>query len=189
MKILVTGFKPYGRYRRNPSERLARESGRLRLGGARVVARVLPTEYKGCEAELRRAIRTIRPDAIVMFGLAPERRKITIEALALNVDHSERPDNAGVRPWRRTIDRKGPALLETTLPVDKMYAALRRARVPVTVSYHAGTYVCNHAFYTAARLAPRVKVGFIHVPKNESPARLRRAMEVIVGEVCREISR
>ncbi|HEY3226340.1 MAG TPA: pyroglutamyl-peptidase I [Planctomycetota bacterium] len=179
MRVLVTGFTPFGRHRSNPTERLAREADGRRIGGALLAGRVLPTEFRGCDRALDSALRETRPHAVLMFGLGPNRKRLALECVALNVDHAEKPDNAGRRPWRRAIDPRGPALLEATLPIDRLHAALRRARIPASVSYHAGTYVCNHAFYRALRRAGRARVVFVHVPDRATPRRLRRALDVL----------
>jgi pyroglutamyl-peptidase len=180
MRILVTGFNPFGKHRKNPTQRLAKEAGGASVPGAVVAGRVLPTEFRRCDRSIDKALRETRPDAVLMFGLAPNRKRIALECVALNVDHSESPDNAGRRPWRRAIDPRGPALLEATLPIDRLHAALRRARIPISVSYHAGTYVCNHAYYRTLRRAGRARVVFVHVPDRATPSRLRRALDVLV---------
>lgn len=179
VRILVTGFEPYLKQRRNPTQRLALEADGKVMGIAALSGRVLPTEFRGCEAALRHALDEVRPEAVIMFGLAPLRTKVGVEALALNVDHGEEPDNAGVKRWRRAIVAGGPRVIDARADVDALYGALRRARLPVAVSYHAGTYVCNHAFYTALR-ATRATVAFLHVPKWP-PGKLRRALKAVVG--------
>jgi pyroglutamyl-peptidase len=184
MRVLVTGFNPFGKHRSNPTQRLAREADRRAVAGAELAGRVLPTEFRGCDRMIEKALRETRPDAVLMFGLAAKRKKIALECVALNVDHSESPDNAGQKPWRRTIDPRGPAILEATLPIDDLYAALRRARIPVSVSYHAGTYVCNHAFYRTLSRAGRARVAFIHVPEHAPPRKLRRALDALVRAVA-----
>ena len=184
MRVLVTGFNPFGKHKSNPTQRLAREADRRSVGGAVLAGRVLPTEFRRCDRMIAEALRETRPDAVLMFGLAAGRKKLAIECVALNVDHTETPDNAGVKPWRQAIDPRGPALIEATLPVDRLHKALRRAGIPVSVSYHAGTYVCNHAFYRTLRTAGRAGVAFIHVPERAAPARLRRALDALVRAVA-----
>jgi pyroglutamyl-peptidase len=184
MRVLVTGFNPFGKHRSNPTQRLAKEADRRSVGRAVLHGRVLPTEYRKCDRMIEKALKETRPDAVLMFGLAAARKKIALECVALNVDHSETPDNAGKKPWRRAIDPRGPVLLEATLPIDRLHAALRRARIPVSVSYHAGTYVCNHAFYRALRGAGAARVAFIHVPRRLAPTRLRRALDALVNAVA-----
>ena len=44
---------------------------------------------------------------------------------------------------------------------------LKKEGIPASVSYHAGTYVCNHVFYVllrALRHQPRIPAGFVHLP-------------------------
>ncbi len=189
MRVLVTGFNPFGKHRKNPTQRLAREADRRSIGGALLAGRVLPTEFRRCDRMIAKALRETRPNAVLMFGLAPHRKKLALECVALNVDHSEQPDNAGRRPWRRAIDPRGPTLLEATLSIDRLHDALRRARIPVSVSYHAGTYVCNHAYYRTLRGAGRARVAFIHVPRHAPPRRLRRALDVLVRAIAAGNSR
>ena len=184
MRVLVTGFNAFGKHKKNPTQLLAREADRRAVGRAVIAGRVLPTEFRRCDRMIEKALKEIRPAAVLMFGLAAGRRKISLECVALNVDHSETPDNAGRKPWRRAIDPRGPAILEATLSIDRMHRALRRARIPVSVSYHAGTYVCNHAYYRALRRAGRARVAFIHVPERAKPLQLRRVLEALVREVA-----
>ncbi|HEU4339267.1 MAG TPA: pyroglutamyl-peptidase I [Planctomycetota bacterium] len=185
MRVLVTGFNPFGKHKINPTQRLAREADRRSVGAAVLAGRVLPTEFRKCDRMIDQALRETRPDAVLMFGLAAGRKKFALECVALNVDHTETPDNAGRRPWRRPIDPRGPALLEATLPIDRLHGALRREKIPVSVSYHAGTYVCNHAFYSALRRAGRARVAFIHVPERAAPGRLRRVLDALVKAVAK----
>jgi len=165
---LITGFESWGKGRRNPSGEAARA-----LGG-----HVLPVSYCRAGREISRLIRTTRPDAIVMLGLAEGRKKIGLEAVALNVDHCE-----GRPPWRRWRRRilKGPLARGTRLPIDRIHRRLRAARFPVAVSHSAGTFVCNHVF-TVALARSRVPCGFIHVPPARVfPARrLVRAVRLIL---------
>lgn len=165
MKILVTGFQPFGGRRSNPSEWIAR-----RLRG--VVPAVLPVTWRGAERRLLALLRRHRPDAVVALGLASSSARLRLEMVALNVDHAEAPDNARERRARRKIAPRGPWVRETRLPVDAILAAWRRARVPGGVSYHAGTYVCNHVFYVLLG-ATRVPAGFIHVPPRAKARSLR----------------
>jgi len=62
---------------------------------------------------------------------------------------------------------RGPAAQFTTLPIKAMVAALRAAGHPASVSYSAGTFVCNHVFYGLQRAVRRrrwVRSGFMHLP-------------------------
>ncbi len=164
MGVLITGFKPWGKQRRNPSGEVARA-----LGG-----HVLPVDYAEAKRELLRLIRGERPRAIVMLGLAPGRKSIALEAIALNVDHYEGRGRS--RRWRRPIG-KGPFVIQTRLPIDRLHRRLKESRIPVRISYHAGTFLCNHVFYVALA-ATRVPCGFVHVPPFKALPRARQVRAV-----------
>lgn len=188
MKILVTGFGPFGKFKVNPTGIAARELDGATVGRVRVEGRSLDTQYRRCERQLREAFREVKPRAAVLFGIAV-RPRLAVEWVALNVDHARLPDGAGERRTRRRIDPRGPWVLESTLPVDRILAGLKRARIPADVSFHAGTYVCNHAFYAARRTAPRLPLGFVHIPAGWRPARIRRAARVIVDSIAKSLKR
>jgi pyroglutamyl-peptidase len=172
VKILLTGFSAWGSHRVNPSGVVA-----LALGGHE-----LPVDYRGAVRELRRLIRRERPDAVLMLGLAVGRKRVSLEAVALNVDHSEAKDR--LHRWLRPIRSRGPIALEARLPLDRIYRRLKEARVPVTVSHHAGTFVCNHVFYEALALG-RGLCGFVHVPPFKALSRPRqvRAIRMILDQL------
>jgi pyroglutamyl-peptidase len=167
VKVLLTGFKPWGKERRNPSGEVA-----AALGGC-----FLPVHYADAERELRRRIRIERPRAIVLLGLASGRRAIALESLALNIDHCE---ERGYRCWRKPI-QKGPLTLESRLPLERLHRRLKHARIPVRLSYHAGTFICNHVFYVALA-ATKVPCGFVHLPpfKAMPLSRQIRAVRLIL---------
>lgn len=155
MKILVTGFVPWGKHRVNPSGELAGAVG----------GHLLPVDFDDAARELRRLIRRTRPEAIVMLGLAAGRTRLNLEVVALNVE-------LDLRRWRR-IRKGGPLALTTRLPVDRLLGRLRKARVPATLSFHAGTFVCNRVFYEALATT-RVPCGFVHVPPFKAMSRPRQ---------------
>lgn len=159
--------------RRNPSGEVARA-----LGGA-----VLPVRYDRAERAFRKMLRERRPEALVLLGLAPGRLRISLEAVALNVDHHEGPR---WRRWRRPIRPGGPLVLEARAPLDRLIRRLRTARVPVTLSYHAGTFTCNHIYYLALA-ETKGPCLFVHLPPDRRvPLRTQlRAARVVAWELER----
>jgi pyroglutamyl-peptidase len=88
--------------------------------------------------------------------------------MALNIDDSEAPDNVGDAPSVRIIQPRGPVAYRSTLPLRKFMDALKSRGLPVEISSNAGTFVCNHVFYSARyeieQVNPGGQCGFIHVP-------------------------
>ena len=171
--LLLTGFEPFSKFRVNSSWESIRELDGETILGWRLAARRLPVSFRRAGPLLRREIRRLNPGAVISFGLAPERR-IRLECLAVNIDH----DGRTVK--NRPIDPRGPLAVESRLPLEAMLRRLRRLDMPARLSFHAGTYLCNHVFYLLPRDIPS---GFVHVPpigRGWTLARLRRAVGEIV---------
>ena len=165
--VLVTGFEAFGGETVNPSGEIARALDGRVIAGRRVVGAVLPCVFGASLAELRRQLRTVRPDLVIAVGQAGGRGEITLERVAINVDDARLPDNAGAQPIDVPVVRGGPAAYWSTLPLKAIVAALRERGLPAAVSQTAGTFVCNHVFYGLMRALRRrrgVRGGFVHVP-------------------------
>lgn len=111
---------------------------------------------------------------MVCVGQAGSRAEVTPERVAINILDAPIPDNAGAQPVDEAVVAGGPAAYFTSLPVKAAVAAIRAAGVPSSVSYTAGTFGCNHAFYGLMHLLatdfPGVRGGFVHVPFSPEQA-------------------
>lgn len=166
--LLLTGFDPFDGAKSNPSWDAASALDGCVIGGHRIAARRLPTEFEASLRALRAAIRETGPSLVVCTGLAGGRKELSLERIAINVDDARIADNIGVQPVDARIAARGPAAYFTTLPIKAMLAALEKQGIPAHVSQTAGTFVCNHVFYGlmhALRRTPGVRGGFIHVPR------------------------
>ncbi|NJE43043.1 pyroglutamyl-peptidase I [Thermococcus sp. GR6] len=167
MKVLITGFEPFGGEEINPSWEAVR---RLpdKIAGAELVKRQLPVTFRGAREILPRLIVETKPDVVILTGQAGGRPNITVERVAINVMDSTMPDNEGYTPEDEPIFEGAPDAYFATLPIKAIVKALREAKIPAAVSNTAGTYVCNTAMYTAlhtiAVAGMETKAGFIHVP-------------------------
>ncbi len=173
MRVLVTGFEPFGEEKMNPSwEAVKRLPGEI--DGSALVKRLLPVSFRGVREILPRLIVETRPDVIVLTGQAGGRPNVTVERVAINVMDSAKPDNDGFKPEDEPVFEGAPAAYFSTLPVKAIVRAMRKAKIPAGVSNTAGTYVCNTAMFTAlhtvAVAGMEAKVGFIHVPFSHEQA-------------------
>ncbi len=169
--VLLTGFEPFGGDATNPSQDIVRALAGRKIAGHRVVGLVLPCVFGRSARELRAALKRERPALAICLGVAAGRAAITPERVAVNFDDARIPDNAGAQPTGRPVVRGGPAAYFSTLPVKAIVAALARRGLPAAVSPTAGTFVCNHVFYSLMRaLGPggRRRGGFIHVPAADA---------------------
>ena len=67
MKILVTGFTPFGGEQINPSWEAARRLPN-RIGGAELIKHEIPTEFDASGAALHKLLTELRPDAVLCVG-------------------------------------------------------------------------------------------------------------------------
>ena len=167
MKILITGFDPFGGETVNP----AYEAVKLlpnTIAGAEIIKLEVPTRFHRAGAVLEDAMQRHKPDAVICVGQAGGRAAITPEKVAINLMDGRIPDNAGYQPVDVPIQEDGETAYFTSLPVKAMVQRMRDAGIPAAVSYTAGTYVCNYLLYTLLYLIdkkyPHVRGGFIHVP-------------------------
>ena len=167
MRIVVTGFDPFGGETVNP----AYEAVKLlpdRVGDKELIKIKIPTAYRGGVKALEEAIERYRPDAVLSIGQAGGAACIRVERIAVNLAEARIPDNEGYQPVDKFLREDGENAYFSTLPVKKMQQAIVQAGYPSVLSYSAGTYVCNAVMYNALYLAqkryPSMKAGFIHVP-------------------------
>ena len=167
MKILVTGFDPFGGEKVNPALE-AVKSLPSEIHGAEVHWVVIPTVFYQSAEVLEAAIVRNQPDAVLCIGQAGGRASLTPERVAINQDDARIPDNQGNQPIDTPIRLNGQAAYFSTLPIKAMVQAIKEEGLPATVSNTAGTFVCNHLMYQALYLAdkkfPNMRAGFMHIP-------------------------
>ena len=167
MKILVTGFDPFGGEKVNPALE-AVKSLPSEIHGAEIHWVEIPTVFYKAAEVLEIAIIRYQPDAVLCIGQAGGRASLTPERVAINQDDARIPDNQGNQPIDTPIRLDGQAAYFSTLPIKAMVQAIKEEGLPATVSNTAGTFVCNHLMYQALYLAdkkfPNVRAGFMHIP-------------------------
>ncbi|KJY64055.1 Pyrrolidone-carboxylate peptidase [Lactobacillus helsingborgensis] len=167
MKILVTGFDPFGEDEINPAieavKRLDDE-----IAGAQIVKLEIPTVFGECADVVHEAILKEKPDYVLNIGQAGGRFALTPERVAINFDDGRIADNKGYQPIATPIHEDGQNAYFTQLPVKAMARAIRNAGLPSSVSTTAGTFVCNHIMYQVQYMIDKeftdLKAGFMHIP-------------------------
>lgn len=175
-----------------------------KVAGMRSDLRVveLPTVFDDAFIPLMTEIERTAPEAIIMLGQAAGRTAVTPEKVAINWKESTKADNNGYIARGERISISGADAYFSTLPLVEIIDSLQRDGLPLSLSFTAGTFVCNYLFYrTMEYLVSTGKdfpVGFVHIPcipqqtvgKNGlasmdaalSAAILSRMIDVIVGD-------
>ena len=166
MKIIVSGFDPFGGETINPSIECVKALPEIE--GVELIRLELPTVFKESAKRLNEVINDVKPDAVLSVGQAGGRPGITMERIAINVDDARIPDNISQQPIDEAIQLDGEAAYFTTLPIKRIVKAIREAGISAEVSNSAGTFVCNHIMYQALFAAKKAdkpfKAGFMHIP-------------------------
>ena len=166
MKIIVTGFDPFGGEKINPSIECVKALPEIE--GVELIRLELPTVFKESAKRLNEVINDVKPDAVLSVGQAGGRPGITMERIAINVDDARIPDNISQQPIDEAIQLDGEAAYFTTLPIKRIVKAIREAGISAEVSNSAGTFVCNHIMYQSLFAATKAdkpfKAGFMHIP-------------------------
>jgi len=167
MKILLTAFEPFGGEKINPAQE-AVKLVKSNILGADIVKIDVPVTFKDAGEVVYQAMKKENPDVVFCIGQAGGRVGITPEKVAINFEDGRIPDNAGYQPFDEVCFEDGETAYFTSLPVKKMVAKIKEAGIPASVSYTAGTYVCNclmyNVLYRIDKEFKNVKGGFMHVP-------------------------
>jgi len=167
MKILVTGFDPFGGDAINP----AYEAVKLipaKVAGATIIKEEIPTVFGKCGEVLEKLIEKHQPDAVMCVGQAGGYSAIAVEKIAVNLAEARIPDNENQQPSDEAIVEGAPLAYFATLPVKAMVKAIKDNGIPAKVTYSAGTFVCNDIMYRLLHMTsqkfPKIRGGFVHVP-------------------------
>ena len=170
MKILLTGFKPFAGLKMNSSQLIVEEIVLRTQGlpGIEVTGEVLPTEFESAGNRIQELIHSLVPEIILSLGMSSGQNELNLERVALNLDDSTLPDNTGFSPEEKPIVDDGPLAYLSNMPLRYLKMKLEKKGIPVKISNHGGTYVCNHVFYLALHQISKSGIdaicGFIHVP-------------------------
>ena len=186
IRVLLTGFPPFGGHSENVSDKI-----RCRLESLGIAGIELQTLLLTCdEAGSGRVAALIRDggrfDAIVHLGLAESRTTISLERCGQNESKFRMADNSG-RVVEGEVIEGGLARLATTASVHVLDEEFEH-ETDIAWSDSAGAFVCNETIYRTleaidsvaakasdGRVLPAI---FIHLPP-ESEVSLERQVEVV----------
>lgn len=201
MKILITGFDPFGEERINPSSESLKYLSDKILGNEIIKLEISTIAYKSIN-QIENAIEKERPDVVLCIGQAGGRFDISVEKVAINLNDFPINDNEGNKVIDESIYLDGENAYFATIPVKSIVEKIKQNNIPASVSYSAGTFICNHVFYGMLYLSKKkynnIKVGFIHIPflpeqvidKRNMPSmsieNIVKALEIAIEVICEQ---
>jgi len=151
MKLLVTGFGPFGPHETNPSQILAEGSGHP--------SHILPVSYAEVDEFLDRDPMA-GFDAWLMIGVHGKATRQLAELVARN-NVGTTPDITGRIAGPGPIDSRLPAQVHGPLWSGVLEGDFE-------FSTNAGSYLCNYLYFRALVTYPERSLGFLHIPTTEN---------------------
>jgi pyroglutamyl-peptidase len=148
MKVMVTGFEPFGPWQRNPSGEVARHLDGATIVDAEISGLVLPVSFERAAAPLIAAIDQLHPHVVLNLGQG-EPAGVRVERIAVNrCTAPAGGDNDGHEPHGKPVVPGGPDTYTSTLPVAEIVELLSNVKFNVAISDFAGEFLCNYIMYT-----------------------------------------
>jgi pyroglutamyl-peptidase len=170
LRVLVTGFGPFPGAPWNPTEPLVARLTKLRrpaFADVELSSHIFPVTYKAVDQELPDLLAKIRPQALLMFGLASRTAHVRIETRARNAVTMLWPDAAHTRSRKGSIGL-GPDALMFGPHTAKLLRAALASGIDARPSRDAGAYLCNYLSWRAIEAAGTNDdlhlAAFVHIP-------------------------
>ena len=165
MKVLVTGFEPFGNNIENSSWVVANKV--VTQNTFDIALELMPVSFKRVAKVLRTAVAKHNPNLIIMLGQAGSSDTVRLERIAINMMDARSADNDGFIPDEEPINTETPVALFTNTDIKQLYNAIVEQSIPVKISNSCGLYVCNRIYYEALMLCNEInkmKAIFVHLP-------------------------
>lgn len=201
MKILITGFEPFGSNDENSSWVVANKVATQNTFGIDIALELMPVSFRSVAKTLRTAVTRHNPDLLIMLGQAGSSDKVRLERIAINMMDARNADNDGFIPDEEPINTETPVALFTNTDIKQLYNAIAEQSIPVKISNSCGLYVCNRIYYEALMLCNEInkmKAIFVHLPlydgqrdANENQHtlpldKMEKAINVIINKLREE---
>jgi pyroglutamyl-peptidase len=167
VKILITGFEPFGSNNENSSWVVANKVATQNTFGIDIALELMPVSFRSVAKTLRTAVTRHNPDLLIMLGQAGSSDKVRLERIAINMMDARNADNDGFIPDEEPINTETPVALFTNTDIKQLYNAIAEQSIPVKISNSCGLYVCNRIYYEALMLCNEInkmKAIFVHLP-------------------------
>ena len=189
LRILITGFGPFPGAPFNPTMPLVTRLTALRrpaFDNVEFSSHIFHVTYATVDRELPELIASLRPDAMLSFGLADRTPFMRIETRARNAVTTTFPDADRNRARKGSIVDGADAMLFGPHTA-KLLRVARATGVDARASRDAGSYLCNYLSWRSIEAVRRVNgprlAAFVHIPLLERGVSLRRAPRIRLEEL------
>ena len=194
LRILITGFGPFPGAPFNPTMALVPRLTALRrpaFADVELSSHIFHVTYGTVDRELPDLITRLRPDALLMFGLAGRTDHVRIESRARNAVTTTFPD-ADRKIARSGSIVDGADAMMFGPHTERLLHAARATGIDARPSRDAGSYLCNYLSWRAIEATrsdqvnaqgPRL-AAFVHVPPlPREPAMRKNAAGITLEDL------
>lgn len=159
MKVLVTGFGPFGDFDINPSALLVEA---LEMDGIEIRKEIFDVNRLDIEIRYPRILNEFQPDFILNIGLSANSGGLNLETFAINSLKDKAAFSAIKTAWGYQ------SKLDTSLLADM----LCENGIPAIRSDYAGSYYCNFIYFLSLEWAENngSDALFLHIPFTQKLA-------------------
>ncbi|MDL2292862.1 hypothetical protein LJC17_04690, partial [Acholeplasma sp. OttesenSCG-928-E16] len=175
-RILLTAFEPFDKNKTNYSLEILNE---LEIKDKVI----LPVIFFEASNILLKKLKNY--NYCLMLGEARSRTKISLEKVAINYIDARIPDNSNKTINNQLIIPNGPDAYFSNIDIYSLFDSLK-CKENISVSYSAGTFVCNELYYRVLNQISKNKLPtkalFIHIPnlENLSKEDVKNAIDEII---------
>ena len=165
MKILLSGFEPFGDRSVNNSWEVAKEFD----GASDIDVLKLPVSFNRAHRVVEEALKKQHYDFVLMLGeTSATTDYVRMERLAINYKDSVKPDNDGIVANDEDLIDGAPKAYFTAFPIKKIFLDLKNKDHKIKVTNSTGIFVCNSTYYhilhyLSEHNLPQVAL-FVHLP-------------------------
>jgi pyroglutamyl-peptidase len=170
LRVLITGFGPFPGAPHNPTMALVKRLAGLRrpaFDDVELESHIFHVTYRTVDRELPALVARVRPQALLMFGLAGRTDYLRIETRARNAVTTTFPDADRSIAMKGAIVPGADAMMFGPHTA-KLLRAARGTGIDARLSRDAGSYLCNYLSWRAIEAVGGkdgpLLASFVHIP-------------------------
>ena len=180
MKILITGFEPFGSRKTNNSWEVAKAF----RNRDEIKVLQLPVSFSRSHCLVIDQIEKQCYDIVLMLGETSSTNDyLRLERVAINLKDSINTDNDEVIADEEILVEDASPAYFTKFPLKKIVAKLKESGYPAKVSNSAGTFVCNSLYFNILHFIETnnltTKALFLHVPSTTQIVSLEKMKKTL----------
>lgn len=167
MKVLLTGFGPFGTVVNNPSQSIVEYFEEAGLPGHVLTTRVFPVSFRQAGEQMASLLQNGEFGVALLLGVAQTDPQFRLEQIGRNRCQARIPDRDGWQPEGDLLP-SAPEAYSTVCDTASLCDLLTAQGFSARLSDSAGGYVCNATYFAALHTVAAdsllTRCLFLHLP-------------------------